>query len=453
MPELSLRQQTTAILRRLVRKDAMPAVRKVLGRARTADIAAAMDLMTSAERRRLYAMLSDRDRAAEVLACLDDDAQRDLAVDMTEEQVADLLDRMEPDDATDIVENLPDALRERIMSNLDDDADGLRDLLAWPSDTAGGLMSPTVFSSVETATCGAAIIRLQEMTEGLGSVFYLYLVDSKNRLSGVVSLRNLLVHPPTTPLVSIMTTDVISVRPERDQEEVAGIVARYDLLAIPVTGRAGELLGLITVDDVLDVVQEEAVEDMLLMAGVGEDADRPNRSVARLARLRFGWLIATAIGGMVADRVTHIYGAYVPLELVAGMIPVVMGMGGNVGIQSGTLAVRGLATGQIHARGGGGFIWREARVGVLLGLGYGVVMGLYGVFIGPTGSPMVGLTVGLSVCIAIVLGSILGSSLPIVLDRIGADPAIATGPFVTTGVDILGIISYFTVARILLGGG
>jgi magnesium transporter len=448
-----LQQQTTAILRRLLRKDAAPAVRKVLARARPADIAAAMDLMTSSERRRLYSLLTDRDRAADVMAYLDDDAQRDLAVDMTQEQVADLLDRMAPDDATDVVENLPDALRERIMNNLDDDSVELRELLAWPSDTAGGLMSPAAFTIPETCTCGQAIIRLQEMAEDLDSVFYLYLVDSRDRLSGVVSLRMLLIHPPSTPLVSVMTDDIISVNPERDQEEVARVVARYDLLAVPVVGTAGELLGIITVDDVLDVVQEEAVEDMLLMAGVGEDADGPNRSVFRLAQLRFGWLIATAIGGMLADRIYHWYGAYIPIEVVGGLVPVIMGMGGNVGIQSGTLAIRGIATGRVHMKGGAGFVWREARVGLILGIGYGILLGLYGLLLGSGAMPLVGLTVGISVCLAIILGSVLGSSLPILLHRLGADPAIATGPFVTTGVDILGIVSYFSVARVLLGSG
>lgn len=449
----SLHQQTNAILRRLVRRDATPAVRKVLARARPADVAAAMSLMTPVERKRLYRLINDRDRAAEVLAYLEDDALRDLAEEMTQEEVVDLLDRMEPDDATDVVECLPDALREKVIQDLDEDESAeLKELLAWPSDSAGGLMSPAVFTTPETATCGEAIIRLQEMTHDLDSVFYLYLIDSKRRLSGVVSLRKLLVHPPTTPLVSIMTRDVITVRPERDQEEVARIVARYDLLAVPVVGDAGDLIGIITVDDVLDVVREEAAEDMLLMAGVGEEAEGSNRSVTHLARVRFGWLIATAVGGMVADRVTHVYGAHVRLELIAGMIPVVMGMGGNVGIQSGTLAVRGLATGHVHARGGMGFVWREARVGMILGIGYGALLGTYGLLTGSAAAGLVGLTVGVSVCIAVVLGSVLGSSLPIALHRVGADPAIATGPFVTTGVDILGIVAYFTVARLLLGG-
>jgi magnesium transporter len=453
MSESNLQQRTDAILRRLVRKEAGPAVRKVLARTRPADVAAAMGFMTSDERRRLYAMIEDRDIAAEVLSFLKDEAVRDLTAEMTEEQVVDLLDRMAPDDATDIVESLPDELRARVIRELSDEDDDLRRLLAWPSDSAGGIMSPVVFTTPETATCGEAIIRLQEMAEDMNSIFYLYLVDSKQRLSGVVSLRGLLVHPPPTPLVSVMTRDVISVRPDADQEEVARVVARYDLLALPVVNDEQRLLGIITVDDVLDVVREEAAEDMLLMAGVGEDVEVGGRAVFRNARTRFGWLIATAVGGMFADRVTHWLGQDVPLELLAGMIPVVMGMGGNVGIQSGTLAVRGLATGHVRAMGPLAFVWREARVGLLLGVGYGAILGVYGFVGGGAQHPLVGVTVGVSVVLAIALGSVLGSSLPIALQRAGADPAIATGPFVTTGVDVISVVTYFTIANVLLGVG
>ena len=339
------------------------------------------------------------------------------------------------------------------MRRLDgEEGDEVAALLAWPRDSAGGIMSPDVFVMSQTATTGHAITTIQETSDELPTFYYLYVVDASERLVGVVSLRSLLTHPAHTPLVSIMNRDVICVEPEQDQEEVARYVARYDLLALPVVDAHQRLLGVVTVDDVVDVIREEAAEDMMLMAGVhggGEALDHSGRTALEMTRMRAGWLLATALGGIVADRITHQFSGALPVAVLAGLIPVVMGMGGNVGIQSTTLAVRGLATGAIQIGGAWSFIVREAKVGLLLGLGYGGLLGVYGLLSGWP-DPFVGMTVGISVFLAIGIGSLLGSSLPVALSRLGVDPAIATGPFVTTAVDILGIGLYFTVARMLL---
>ncbi len=392
--------------------------------------------------------------AAEVLSSLREESAAEITSQMSAEELVELFDYMEPDDATDVVELLPEDLRQHVLARIrgEEELEDLTELLAWPSDSAGGIMSPEVFIQHQSRTCGQSISELQERHEELENAFYLYVIDEESRLVGVVSLRSLLVHPPSTPLVSIMTTDIIAVRPRTDQEEVARVVARYDILAVPVVDQDSRLLGIVTVDDVIDVIREEAVEDMMLMAGVAEEYDLSGRSTLRLVRDRVGWLLATAFGGIVADRITHFQGEALPMEVLAGLIPVVMGMGGNVGIQSTTIAVRGLATGHVQIGGAIPFVWREARVAMVLGLIYGLGLGLYGLATGWP-DPFMGITAGVSVFLAIGLGGLLGSALPVALSRFGVDPAIATGPFVTTSVDIIGIFIYFSVARIVLGLG
>ncbi|MCO4743188.1 MAG: magnesium transporter [Proteobacteria bacterium] len=449
----NLHSRTETILRRLVRRDAAPALRKVLAKTRAEDVAAVMTHLTGTEMRRLYSIIEDVDFAAAVLANLPDDAVREVAGEMTGDHIVQLLEMMEPDDATDVVEVLPHELRDRVLRQLvHGDDDDVSSLLAWPSDSAGGIMSPEVFVLPQTATTGSAIKSIQQYSEDLPTFYYLYIVDASERLVGVVSLRSLLTHPEHTPLVSIMNSDVISVGPTQDQEEVARYVARYDLLAVPVIDESGRVLGLVTVDDVLDVIREEAAEDMMLMAGVhggaGDALDHSGRSAVEMTRMRSGWLLATAFGGILADRIIHAFSGGLPVEVLAGLIPVVMGMGGNVGIQSTTLAVRGLATGSVQIGGAVPFIVREAKVGVMLGVLYGVLLGAYGLASGWP-DPYVGMTVGIGVFLAIGIGSVLGSSLPVGLSRLGIDPAIATGPFVTTAVDILGIGVYFGVAHLL----
>ena len=446
-----LNARTESLLRRLVRRDAEGAVRKLVRRFPPQDLAAAMEHLTFSEQRRLYRCIEDRDFAAEVLATLSDVSTREVTKDMSEDAVVELLGRMEPDDATDIVGALNDDLRARVLKELRDEETGeeVRSLLAWPPETAGGIMSPQVFMVSDTTTCGQAIAALQAQHEVLENIYYVYIVDEMGRLVGVTSLRSLLTHSPKTKLTSIMVRDPIGVAPSQDQEEVARIVARYDLLAVPVVEEEGHILGIVTVDDVVDVIRAEAAEDMMLMAGVSDPQQA--QSILRQSTFRAGWLLATIGGGILAAEIIGLYEATLAsMAVLAGFIPVIMGMGGNVGIQSATLAVRGLATGQVQVGGIRAFLWQEARVGLCLGVGYAALLGGYGLFRFPD-QPLLGVSLATSIGLAILSAGLIGGVLPVAFDRAGADPAIATGPFVTTLVDLLGIVIYFNVARTLLG--
>lgn len=443
--------RTEALLRRLVRREAEGAVRKLLARYRPEDIAAAMEHLTWQEQRRVYRSIGDKDFAAAVLTSLPDSVQRELTRDMSEEAVVDLLDRIEPDDATDIVNLLPQALRAKVIEELEDDptGDDVTNLLLWPPESAGGIMSSQVFKMPLGSTCGQAIAELQAKHEQFEAIYYVYVIDERERLLGVTSLRNLLTHAPRTPLDKIMAREPIAVQPTTDQEEVARIVARYDLVAVPVIDADRRLLGIVTVDDVVDVIREEAAEDMMLLVGVSDPFRE--RSLLRQAAYRAGWLLATAIGGICASEIV---GAHEELlttvAVLAGFIPVIMGSGGNVGIQSATLAVRGIATGNVQVGGAWRFVRREVQVGTMLGTLFAVVLGAYGYVRYPT-DPMLGVSVATSVFSAMILATLVGASLPILLSRAGIDPAVATGPFVTTGVDVISISIYLSIAQLLLG--
>lgn len=441
--------RTEAILRRLVRRDAAAALRKVLSRTPPQDVAAAMEHMTWPEQRRLYDAIENMDVAAAVLSYLGDDSVREVTRDLTEDYVADLLDRMEPDDATDVVAVLPVGLRERVLAELDAEED-VAELLAWPPDSAGGIMSPEAFTMPDSATCGEAIRALQRVHDEVAAAYYLYVVDKNARLVGVVSLRALVVNPDYTPLVSIMTRDPIAVGPLDDQEEVARYVARYDLLSLPIVDEQRRVLGIVTVDDVVDVIRDEAAEDMLRMAGLTEDAMATSRSLLRQVRQRAGWLLATIGGGVLASEIIVVYEhTLAQVAVLAGFIPVIMGMGGNVGIQSATIAVRGLATGHVQVGGAVPFLIRELRIGFLLGVLFGFLLAAYG-FLRFGDEPLIGVSIGVSIGIALTSATVVGAAIPIALSRLRVDPAVATGPLVTTVVDLLGIIVYFSVARFLL---
>jgi magnesium transporter len=246
-----------------------------------------------------------------------------------------------------------------------------------------------------------------------------------------------------------MVRDPISVSPATDQEEVARIVARYDLVAVPVVDGDKRLLGIVTVDDVVDVIREEANEDMMLMAGVADPSE--GRTLTQQAMYRAGFLVATVCAGIVASEIIASFNATLAKEAaLAGFIPVITGTGGNIGIQSATLAVRGLATDKLQVGGTLPFLWRETRVGLLLGVLLSAGVGGFGIVRHPQ-DLWVGITIGLSIFVAITWASIVGASLPVLLQRVGLDPAVATGPFVTTLSDLFGIVIYFSIATALLG--
>jgi magnesium transporter len=328
-----------------------------------------------------------------------------------------------------------------------DESSEVKDLLQYPEETAGGIMTTDFVSLYEDTTVKDAIAHLQE-TSAKQMVFYLYVTDRAGRLVGVVSLRQLLVVSPVTPLKRIMTTDVISVATDVDQEEVSKLVAKYNILAIPVVDKDHILVGIITVDDVVDVIREEATEDILKLAGA-TDADVLQLSSVRAARIRIPWLLTSLVGGMITGVFLWIFRPAIQHVIaLASFIPVITAMGGNVGLQTSTLVVRGLATGRIESAEIRAVFFKELTVGLMLGSLCGLIVGLVAqLWHGPA---MLGVVVGVSMFSAITVASLMGTLMPILLRRAGFDPAISSGPFVTAANDITGLVIYLGLATVLL---
>jgi magnesium transporter len=328
-------------------------------------------------------------------------------------------------------------------------SDEVEDLMRFDDDTAGGIMNPDFIALNQEITAKDAIAQIQKEFADVEMPFYLYAVDEYGNLVGVCSLRQLVVVKPHTPLKAFMTTDVLSVQTHMDQEEVAKLVARYDILAVPVVDDTNRLVGIVTVDDVIDIFREEATEDILKMAGVGEEFVE-TKSILKSTRIRLPWLFASCLGGIFAFYVIGLFEASLSrLTYLAAFIPVIMGMGGNIGTQSSTIVVRGLATGRLNILDIWSVVGKELTVGLILGLVYGLLIGSVAQLQYNT------LLLALAVCLAVVcsmsVAALVGSCVPMLLARANIDPAVATGPFVTTAIDIISVYFYFTIATRFLG--
>ncbi len=430
-------------------------LRHLLARLDPVQIATRLDNLSSEER---LVVLQQVDPAlrAEVLESMRYEAAADVVQRLVPDEAARLVDELEVDDAVDILGRLSKDQLEDILARLDaEDADELQDLLAYDENTAGGIMSPEVLRCTSDATVAEVLTMLRSAPEVPESSFYVYVVEPDGKLIGQVSLRALVTNDPQTPVEDIMERDVVAVRAEMDQEEVADVVGRYDLVSVPVVDGQFRLLGKIDVDDVLDVMREEATEDILKMAGAGEELAEA-QSFRSAVKVRSRWLSAAALGGLFAAlnlaQFEHELGQVPALSF---FMPVVAGMGGNVGTQSATIVVRGLAVGYVGTDRLWQVVVREMLLGAVLGLLYGLLVGGVATLIGGTSvEPMqLGAVIALAMLGSMTLAASVGAGVPLLLDRLDVDPAVATGPFVTTTVDVLGLLLYLGLARVLLGVG
>lgn len=435
-------------IHKLMRRGASQNVSNILKKTSSVDLGVVFRLMNPQELDYLFTLLVQLENAPQLIEKLDVPIVAQGLQNLAPEKIASLLKQIEVDDAADILGELPEELSELVLPLMKEEGKEVEELLQYRDDSAGGIMNPHVFALSEDLTVKESISRLQESDEAQ-MVFYLYVVDEFHNLVGVLNLRQLILSKPNTELKEIMTSDVVRVDTETDQEEVARLVARHKYLAIPVVDQNNRLMGIITVDDIIDVIREEATEDFLKMAGAGEDALRLP-SVVQSTKQRFPWLTATLIGGAVAAEVIgHYQDLITRISILSGFIPVIIGMGGNLGTQSSTIMVRGLATGRIQHGHLWHVIWKEVRVALVLGITFGLFFGGFAWLRLPQGARL-GFIVGTSICTAMLIAVFIGTFLPVLFDRIRIDPAIATGPFVTTTVDVLGVLVYLGIASVLL---
>ncbi len=446
--EISVLRDT---FRRLLSRRAKTNLVKLLDKTHPADLAVIYRFFTDNDQDYLFNLMSNNEYAAEFLSELDDSILVDLLEDISPEQIVPIIRIASSDDQATILNALPEEKSKSIIDSLHtDEQEEIEEMLAYPEDSAGSMMSTDVFTLNEELTVGEAIKDLQNQEEA-EMVFYLYVTDAGNHLTGVISLRALVTTSSSKKLKTIMTRNVQYARAETDQEEVAKIVSHYNLLALPVLDSDDEILGIVTVDDVVDVIREEATEDFLQMAGAGKDREILLKSSWGNARARLPWLFASWIGGVVAILIIGYFENMLQtIVVLAAFIPVIIGMGGNIGTQSSTIVVRGIATGRIDFSGDLKLILKELSVGLILGGLYGLLLGTLAYFFFKDAPATFGLVVGLSICASMVIATSIGTIVPLLLRKLDVDPAIATGPFVTTTIDILGVGIYFLIASALL---
>lgn len=437
-----------ASLLRLVRRGAWAHAQRLLEKSHEADVAHVVDRLTEADRKAVFNLIrSDHDRAA-VLSLVEPGARAHLLGGLDPEAAARLLAQMSTDDAAVILRELPRAEAGAILGAMGDGAEDVESLLGYVEDTAGAIMSPEYLALSEELTAKEAIERIQTKGEAEAS-FYVYVVDARNQLVGVLSLRQLIMQPPFTQLRDCMVTDPIRVNTDTDQEEVAQIVARYDLLAVPVVDAGNLLVGVVTVDDVIDVMREEATEDILKLAGTTvEEVTSPG--VVRGAWIRFPWLAASFLGGLVGIALLARYESALSETIqLAFFLPIVLAMAGNVASQCAMVVVRGIATGRLDLGSVGRILGHEVGTSLLLAITFGLGLGVCAAVLG-YGPRTLPLVAGVAITCVILLAAMVGTVLPLFFSRIGVDPAIASGPFVTTSTDLVGILGFFLIAGTLL---
>lgn len=439
------------MVRRLLRHKADANLSNALGKMHAAEVAQIFQHFLPEERQEAFSLVRSQEHRAAILTESDAHIVRELLEPVPNEEVCPLLQELDSDDARYVLEALPEERSREIVALLDaPETEAMQDMMAYLPETAGAIMTDSYVALPEEITVDEAISRVRKAGE-VDYIFYVYVVDANGCLRGVVTLRQLLLADPSRALSEVMSTNVWSENVHADQEHVARVVSRYNILAIPIVDDENVLVGIVTVDDVLDVLREEATEDILKMAGTHSYQDEVTAlSARRLAWVRLPWLFFSWLGGILAAQLIHQYSDELSkVVALAAFMPVIIGMAGNVGTQSATIVVRGLATGRVDPKSWIRVISKEVAVGTLLGVCYGVLLGLLATYQFASVA-WLGLVVGLAICVVMMFSALLASFLPLLLHRFRVDPAVATGPFVTTGVDVLGLLIYLNIARFFL---
>ena len=434
----------------LLQGDDLELIDRWLAQADAVEIADELERLPR-ERRAVPFRLIGKDRALEVFELLDPSVQQELLDGLRDANVRQLFEEMDPDDRARLTEEMPAKVANRLLAGLSPNERRLTStLLGYPEDSAGRLMSPEVASLRAGMTVADALDRLRRVGRASETIYALPVTDDRRRLVGALGLRDLVLAGPTTLVGDLMDPDVYSARVDTDQEEVARLIREADLLALPIVDTEGRLVGIVTVDDAMEVLEEEETEDVA-RAGGAEPLGRPYlaTSVIQIARSRVVWLLFLIVAATLTVNVLQVFEATLAqVVALALFIPLVIGTGGNTGAQAATTVTRAIAVGEVR-RGDLGFvILREARVGLLLGAMLGVIAFVPAALFA---SRDIATVVSITLVVVCTLAAFVGSLLPLIARRIGVDPAVMSAPFITTLVDASGLVVYFLIARLVLG--
>ncbi|WP_394759590.1 magnesium transporter [Flavobacterium sp.] len=415
-----------------------------------ADIAEILDELDFDEATYIFKVL-DSEKTAEILVELEDDLRENILSRLSPKEIAEELDELDTDDAADIIAELSQSKKEEVISELEDveHAKDIVDLLRYDEDTAGGLMGKELVKVNENWSVLTCVKEMRSQAESVSRVHSIYVVDDEERLKGRLSLKDLLTTSTKTQIADIYIKKVTSVKVDTEDVEVARIMQKYDLEAIPVIDDMGRLVGRITIDDIVDVIKDEADKDYQMAAGISQDVEADD-SILELTKARLPWLVLALLGGFISVKMLGLFeGAMLKHGELFFFTPLIAAMAGNVGVQSSAIIVQGLANNTLS-----GSLFNRLIKEISLSLLNGVILATI-LFLGSyfllNADLKIGLTVTISLISVIIIASLIGTFVPLLLDKFGIDPALATGPFITTSNDICGILIYFSIAKLILG--
>ena len=432
----------------LIEEQSVVKLKEELTEIHAADIAEIYEAIELEQAHFLHNIIED-EKGADILMELEDDLRDQLLDNLSPKEIAEeVLENLESDDAADIVSELPQEVKEEVLSHLEDveHASDIADLLNYPEDTAGGLMAKELIKVNKNWTVMRCVREMRKQAENVSFVYTIYVVDDNDILAGTLSLKKLLLTDAKTIISEIYKEDIIMINANEDNEEVGNIMNKYDLIVLPVVNDLGQLIGRITVDDVMEVIKEEAEKDYQMASGISEDVESSD-SIWTLTRARLPWLLIGMIGGLLGAKVIGIFDIEKNYQM-AFFIPLIAAMGGNVGVQSAAIVVQGLAGGSIEFNGTFKRLIKELGVALVNGIICSSIIYIatfllgYGVWLSAT--------VSIALLAVIIFAALFGTFIPLTLDKYKIDPALATGPFITTVNDILGLFIYFLIGQMIL---
>jgi magnesium transporter len=434
-------------IRELIQIRSSASIINILSDLHSPDIADIIDNLANEDRLFIFELLDD-ETASEVLLELDEKVREDLLDQLSHGRIRGIVDELDSDDAADIVGGLSEEAAERLLDDIDEkDSQTLKELLRYPTDSAGGIMATEFVSVKKDDTVQKAIQRVRKMSKEIGEIYNVYVLDEDGVLIGFVPVKDLIVHNPRRRVNKVMETEFHAVDVLTDQEEVANIMKKYDLITIPVVNTKREMLGKITFDDIMDVIHEEAEEDIQKFAGIA-GTELISHGVWDISRRRMPWLGIAFLGQLLSAVIlSNFHESLEKIIASAFFIPIIMAMAGNAGIQSSAVVIRGLGTGEIWEGMLAKRVVKESGVALTNGLVFALLIFIVGwLWIDDW---LFGMALGFSLLIVIASATIVGATIPFILTRFHIDPAIATGPFITTSNDALGLLIYFGILSLL----
>ena len=429
----------------LIDNENVAGAREEISELHAADIAELFQSLNLREAEWLFNLIEDPEKKADVLMELDEDDRKKLLEDMEPEQIGHFIDLLETDDAVDLIQELDKEDREEVIQHIDDveQAGDIVDLLQYDEDTAGGLMATEMLVVNENLSMPDCLKEMRRQAEELNDIYNVYVVDDDNRLQGVLPLKTMITHPSVSKIKHVMETDPVSVRTDTPIDEVALDFEKYDLVAVPVIDSIGRLVGQITVDDVMDEVREQSERDFQLASGISSDVDASD-SVLAQTRARIPWLLIGIVGGIINSLILGGFEAQIAaITALAIFIPLIGGTGGNVGVQASAIVVQGLANGRLDLRNSVSQIGREFLVALMNAV---VISSVVFIYIFLTQPPGIKYTVALSVAASlfavVIFATVFGTLVPLTLERLKINPALATGPFIQITNDVVGLLIY-----------